>query len=598
MATSGICVTRNCVVRINTDGTEVVIPTDIDALFKTYQDGIVAPVNGNDPITRLKNEYSESNFNSSVSAVNSYFVRDNIKNLVNDTDYPLLNQRLNTGFNFTPIEIAEFTIEYGYTPVSLATSANTISLKLINEFEGFYTKSFSESTMGSFCSLLPDIFGAIDMFYNALYDIKALVNKLKNFSLEAKLTALVDRLKSQISKVIDKIVDKVKSAIENFSMENVISKIKTKINDKIGAEFQALKENAMKFFDELNIENFKKRIDSLVDYATGIFKDPKLEDIQFILYRFCGFITAVEDGINALKNPIDSYVNSYKRTVSVLQANSAYNTVRSVRAGAIRLDADITQAGVEQGNNLLEAAGNAPPLTSEDFSGVIPWNNGLGNNKIIFDPTWSSQLGPDGWEKIDIRVRAMLMKVQRDFGKPITLTSGFIPPWYNKLVGGEEGEENNLHLSGLACDCAWARSNDESRARFVQLARYHGFRGIGRYGPLDGNFVHIDVGRERTWSVGLPDENTAPTEPYRGYDGSLVYNTTAKLRADVAAGVYNGKNGQIVRDNEAGGRLFVILDFTDGQSDEIVPLVRAQLRRIANGQAAFNVPYEDNLIVR
>lgn len=505
MSKSGLCARRNCVTRVITDNySDVVIPETIDigqfnsanveTLFSQYQAGIVVLPGYDDPITKLVREYGSDSFYASVAAINLYFAREDVRDLISD-DYPLVQQRINAEILFTPIEIAEFILDYGYTPQSLKTQTAVISNKLIFELEAFYTGNFTSSSMGGFCALLPNVFGAIGTFFSALNDAKNLINKLKNFSLDFSLAALIAGLKKKITDVIDKVINKVKGVIENFSIDNVISDITSAVNEKIAGQFHQIKETAMKFFDGSNLENFKAKIEALIDYATGLFKDPKLEDIQFLLFRFCGFISLVEEGIDALKNPLDNYTNSYKQAVTTIQSNSNSNTVRAVTAGAIRYTPTVVQTNLQASNQLYEAAGNTPPLTPEDYSNIVQWNDGRGEpGRLTFNGNWVTRLGRDGWERVDPRARAMLMRVQKDFGKPIFLNSGYRSPAYNASVGGAK---NSYHKQGMACDCSWGGMTTEERENFIRIARYHGFRGIGRYGT---RFVHIDIGPTRTWN--------------------------------------------------------------------------------------------------
>jgi hypothetical protein len=225
-----------------------------------------------------------------------------------------------------------------------------------------------------------------------------------------------------------------------------------------------------------------------------VFKNPTLEDIQFLLYRFCQFVSQVENGINAIKNPLDTFVNSYKDTISILTSNSAANSARSVTAGGIRYDLPARGTGINTSREIYTAAGDIPPMGPEDFQAVTPWNEGKGDSRVTFNGRWVAALGRDGWEKVDIGVRAMLMKVQKDFGRPLFVNSGYRSPEYNAKLDG--AAKNSYHMQGKALDISWSGLNNETKEEFIRLARTRGFRGIGRY----NSFIHIDVGPERSWS--------------------------------------------------------------------------------------------------
>lgn len=594
MSKSGLCGKGNCVTRIGTTGTRarVIIPetidtgefnsTSIESLLQQYREGIIFNPGDNDPITKIIAEYGSDPFYLSVSALNTYFLRGDVIDLVNDggsiqptttgtisndttatntttavtaqsrptivsESYPLLAQRLNSGIPFTPIEVAEFTIGYGYTPTSLTVGTTVTSNKLIEELEAFYTGSFTSSTMGGFCALMPNIFGAIDTFFNAINDVKNLINKFKNFSLDFSLKALVDNLKNQIKKVIDKTVNKLKNIIENFSLDNVIPKIKSIINEKIGAQFQQIKETALKFFDEINIENFKKTIDGFIDYATNIFKEPKIEEIQFLIYRFCSFIASIEEGMNALKNPLDDFVNSYNETVNSLQAASSLNTAYAVAAGAIRYPANVRQQNAQTGYNNSTLAGNPPPISAEEFKDITPWNDGKGDSRVRFQGRWVSVLGREGWENVDSRVRARLMKIQKDFGRQIIINSGYRPEWYNSSVGGSK---TSNHIQGLALDCTWNGFNSTSMQEFINLAIYYGFTEIIEY----STFVHIAGGLQSAAARPAPSRSfgnftadgtvSGPGQAARPGSGSTQLSTAQQI--DLSSGGTGGASGGIL----------------------------------------------------
>jgi hypothetical protein len=194
-------------------------------------------------------------------------------------------------------------------------------------------------------------------------------------------------------------------------------------------------------------------------------------------------------------------VNSYKDTLRILRTNSASNTARAVTAGGIRYDLPAKGTGINTSREIYVAAGDLPPLGPEDFKAITPWNEGKGDSRVKMKDGGYGD-GRDAWEKVDPSVKAMLMKVQKDFGRQVILYSGYRSPEYNEKLRaqGKKASKNSLHMQGKALDISWNGFNDETREEFIRLARFHGFRGIGRYGPRSGNFVHIDVGPVREWS--------------------------------------------------------------------------------------------------
>lgn len=523
MSTSGLTARRNCVSRVGTASSVPILSNvetldlgefstgSVETLLSRFQTGITTSAADNEPITAIIRNYGEDPFYASVAAVNMYFMRPDVRKIITPEEYPLLSDRLVSSTPFTPIEIAEFITEFGYSPTSIIVETSIISTKLPFEYESFYTRNFTSSTMGSFCALLPNIFGAVGLFFSVLDGVQDIANKLKNFSLSFSLRSLLMSLKENIVSVIDKVVQKVKNIIENFSISNVMTEIGTFINQTILKKFYELKESVLRFFDPENIKNFKKKIEALIDYATSIFKNPTLEEIQYLLFRFCRFITVVENSINALKNPIENFVNTYKQTLDILRSNSSRNTARSVSAGAIRYSLPARTEGINNTRQIFEMGGNAPFPTDEDYKSITPWNEGNGDSRVAFSGNWTRPpapsglpqdggVGVDGWERVDVEVRVNLMRIQKDFGKRLIVTSGYRPELYNDALNGS-AKKTSLHINGLALDITWEgfSVNSQDVNEFIRISRYYGFTHIGKYGPNSGNFIHIGVGRNGYW---------------------------------------------------------------------------------------------------
>jgi hypothetical protein len=502
--TSGLCKVSGRVLKIGTSSSieEIILPDTVD--FTQFEQGIVALSGDNNPITRLTREYGEESFYLSVAAVNSYFARDEVKSLITERDQPILYDRTRGETIFTPIEVANFIISSGYTPSTLSVATSVVSLNLVNQFESFYTANFTRKSMGGFCSILPNIFGAVGAFFTTLQTLSATINSLKNFALNFSLSALLSQLKEKILGIIDSVVSKVKSTLENFSLARVTSELVQKaivIREDIFANFQRTKTSCLSFCDKENVDNYKSGIEKLIDYAMSLFKNPTIEDVQFLLYRFCGFAGLIENAISGLTNPLDNAVSSYAAAVSTLQSNSSRNTSRAQRAGAVRYDNQVRQSGINTGQELYQQAGNPPPLTAEDYEDITPWNDGKGDNRITFSGNSFRDtrpgLGRECWEQLNPRVKTQLMKLQKEFGKQLILVSAFRPRWYNDELRarGVAAAKNSLHIAKIAVDVSWSGFNNATKEEFIRAALRNGFTGIGRY----SSFVHVDIGPRREW---------------------------------------------------------------------------------------------------
>ena len=86
-------------------------------------------------------------------------------------------------------------------------------------------------------------------------------------------------------------------------------------------------------------------------------------------------------------------------------------------------------------------------------------------------------------------------------GKPyvIHITSGYRTPEHNKRLRG--AASNSLHMQGLAADITVPGIPVSELSKLVKAI---GVGGVGIY-PRK-NFVHVDVGRVRTWTGGLFEE--------------------------------------------------------------------------------------------
>ena len=83
-----------------------------------------------------------------------------------------------------------------------------------------------------------------------------------------------------------------------------------------------------------------------------------------------------------------------------------------------------------------------------------------------------------------------LQAAREALGRPLRINSAYRDPTHNALVGGAP---RSKHKEGHAFDVALA---GHDRGALIAALRAAGFRGFGlRY----RTFVHVDMGRERSW---------------------------------------------------------------------------------------------------
>ena len=101
--------------------------------------------------------------------------------------------------------------------------------------------------------------------------------------------------------------------------------------------------------------------------------------------------------------------------------------------------------------------------------------------------------------QIDEKLVTYLQMIRDRFGKTI-ITSGYRCQAHNKNVGGASGSR---HTKGQAADFY---IDGVEPAEIAKYAESIGVKGIGLYGPEDGNFVHIDTRSTKSFWYGHKQE--------------------------------------------------------------------------------------------
>lgn len=87
----------------------------------------------------------------------------------------------------------------------------------------------------------------------------------------------------------------------------------------------------------------------------------------------------------------------------------------------------------------------------------------------------------------------LLKKIERHYGRPVVVTSGYRDPGHNRRVSGAR---NSLHMNCAAADIQIAGVSKWELAKFVRSMPGRG--GVGTYCHTES--VHVDVGPERDWN--------------------------------------------------------------------------------------------------
>lgn len=502
-------------------------------------------------INRFVNQYGQEAFDAGLTAINNTLINREVFQ-TNLPNYPALQDRLNTLLPITAIEYASYMDEFLQTPNTVVSLVNSNVPLAQSQLNDFYRKNFTQSAIGSFCALMPNIFGAIGGFFDLVEDLQQkfedVVNLINNFSLEdiaKKLTMknIINKIKEQVVKVVEDKINALKGVIENLSFDNIVGQIETFVNNNIIKRFSELKAQALAFFSKENVEKLKKKVENLINYAGSIFKEPTLEEIQFLVFRFCSFSGQIESALDLLKKPLDDFMNDYQNTFNVLKSFGRVNTSSAVsRGGAIRYSDEERKKKINIGNDKIYSRPLSPAkdLTTEELkdAGAISKFDAANS-----DSRFTLDVEPFQWEILaerNIEVIARLIRLQRIFGKKLTILSAYRSYesqkniWVStmsRIRGISAAEANNVldgaiangsnpgdissrvalpsksapHISCRALDITWNGFNSSSAINFCRIAKYEAkFLGIGIY----GSFIHVDIVSDRIYrdSLGIRDQ--------------------------------------------------------------------------------------------
>jgi hypothetical protein len=506
---------------------------------------IVADTEQN-PLSLAVKQYGNTFYDTTNAINNDFLKRPFIAERI--SNYPILSERLKRGA-ITPLEFAAFIKESNYTPSSAIVSSNANGPRFLNELEAFYNGDFSVSILGGFCSLMTNVFGVINAFFdlvdqiNALYeDALKFIEKIKNIedAIKAafekiKVKALIEAIKKKIVEMIEQAIIKVCMAISNFSVESITGPITSAVESRIVVKVEEEKTKIGEFCNVENIRRLVAKIKRLIDYAVGLFANPSFEEIQFLIARLCALAAGLEGLFKGLKAPLNDFGNRYDEVFNTIRNASNRVTGEAIRSGAIRMSEESKRQKINNAKELWEKAGNVRTPTIKEYRDIpsykdiekassstgvtvtpipdvpistaiitdIPAPNTVNSAPLLkFSGCWVSEMNPpsEGWTKLDMSVKVLLVRLQQAAQKegiisgPIYINSGWRSVQYNDKIGGAKASQ---HLNGLAVDIVWdgfaARSDKTNQ--FVALAKKQGFRGIGLY----NSFVHLDIGPAREW---------------------------------------------------------------------------------------------------
>lgn len=471
--------------------------SQVNKFAEEYAASILRDIETN-PIKKAINLYGDSIYEARDFLNGNFFRAPYVQDVL--SDYPDLERRWNKG-NITNIEFSDFLNDYNLTPQSLINKGNNNYTGLLSDLDGYYKASFSDSILGGFCKLVPQVFGAIDAFFDTLVAVEDAITqilaKLRNLdealnALAEKITIefLINEIKKLITELIDKVFAEVMSIVENFNIEEIIGDISTFIREDIVKQIVAQKERACLLLNEDKKKEVKEETESLIDYVAGLFQNPQLEEIEFLVMRFCAYATQIEALIRDVNQPLADYTNRYRRITDRLKVISNLNTSTAVRNGGIRLSderkKEVINSMEQQWDENEETINPPPPSVKEYFS--LPSCKAVKEGtdpKIGISGDWTDPevLGLEGWVNIDLDVKVYLVRLQEALGQgKLNVIAGWRNEAYNEEIGASP---ESPHLTGLAVDVEILGDADE----MCKIALEKGFR----YCKVNSTFIHLDL---------------------------------------------------------------------------------------------------------
>lgn len=368
----------------------------VDIFEQQFLSTIVADTEQN-PLSLAVKEYGNT-FYDVTNAINNDFLKRSfiVERL---PGYTILSQRLRRG-PITPLEFAAFIKDSNYTPASAITSSNANGPRFLVELESFYNGDFSTSILGGFCSLMTDVFGAINAFFDLIDDINALyqdalefIEKIKNIedAIKAafekiKVKALIEAIKAKIVQMIEQAIMKVCMAISNFSVESITGPITSAVEARIVVKVEEEKTSIGDFCNVENIRRLVQKIKRLIDYAVGLFANPSFEEIQFLIARLCALATGLEGLFKGLKGPLSDFGNRYEEVFNTIKNASNRITGEAIRSGAIRMSEESKRQKINIAKEAWEKAGNIKAPTIDEYRDIPAYEaikNESGNGVIV-----------------------------------------------------------------------------------------------------------------------------------------------------------------------------------------------------------------------
>lgn len=416
---------------------------------------------------------------------------------------------------FEPYSVTQF-VEYSLvTPPPVPPTSVLVVIfdivtasNLLANFDYYLGNQYNtNSSMSSFCAMVPEIFEKLAIITNVFNNFKSLIGKISN-TISKIQDAIAGKSLSQLFDVVSQHITSLFNSYVKRVENMVVSKMVqvTNMGARAASKLKKYIDDAKAFFKGDVLKEIVDVVKAQINYVMEFFKNPDIKEIQYIIMRFCTLLSTLDHIFSSQISPIQKLAQAYDETNLAFKTVSSMATSRAIRAGGIRFDEQTYNTSRNEFTGFITqrsqaSGGNYNPsiihITPQDIDGVTPWNDGKGDSRVIFSGGWVSALGEYAWINTKTQTKVALMQVQKEFGKQLIIKSCFRPTEYNAKVGGKSHSE---HLTGNALDISWngfSSAVSEESWRFINICKKYGFGGFGGY----ANFIHIDLGQRRDWGT-------------------------------------------------------------------------------------------------
>lgn len=447
------------------------------------------------------------------------------------SNYEFLFKKIKQLPIITDPEILEFSKYVGLSIFLLPTlikrdKPETLLVQLNNFYSPY--ENYSYSSINSFCSLVPNIFAKVQEMqskFNNVLGYLSIGSKILDQIQDFSVASLIESLKSQILGVIDTIIMNFKARLENISASFMsIANFKYNLN-AIADRYRVLRDRARSFAGDDTEKTIKDKFEGLILQAVSFFDLTvmTIQEIQFLILKFCELVSNVENFFDGLLVPIQNLKNNYVASYAALKSSSNIATANALGAGAYRMQAAERYGRIEEarqippsvyrGSSTLPSgftvaagrevtdvregtsipvrkrSGSIIPPTPEELDAIPSFEEArAGKNGIRYNPgPTSAAEGRSGWEKVQTLEIVMLMRLARRMGRELVINSAY----RSKPVKATR----SWHMSGQAFDISTRGWSSSDRNNLISFARAEGFGGIGKY----STFIHVDSGTVRSW---------------------------------------------------------------------------------------------------